>query len=321
MTRRLALAVAVAVALVGGLAPPAVGQTSGGGALRPDVVIATASDFGAGTFPGPGLPAVAPAIEPQYSWSRTTTGAHCVVFSGAIPSHLVRSVVALPGIEELPGSPVQVGDLQGAPPGAVWLDGAAPVPLDALWSAPFAVDAATPYDEGPARLVVPRCAGPSDPGPPPDPPSAATIWQRTPLPRARLEASPPGTAAWPGIVNLDSRFWNAPLPDAGADVTLDGYLVSVTARPIAFAWSFGNGATVVSDASSSSDHPAQATYRRRGDYGVILYVVWAGVAHMSAPAFGLDLGQQDLGTVTVGEHLPHHVAEIRALLRSTSARG
>jgi hypothetical protein len=121
-------------------------------------------------------------------------------------------------------------------------------------------------------------------------------------------------------VNLESRFWSDSLPDARATVTLDGWLVDATARPIAYAWAFGDGTMMVADGPGSSDAPARVTYRRRGDHGVTLYVVWAGTARVSAPALGLDLGTQELGTVTIGAPIVHHVAEIRALLRSTTRR-
>jgi hypothetical protein len=93
----------------------------------------------------------------------------------------------------------------------------------------------------------------------------------------------------------------------------------VTARPIAYAWTFGNGETSVHGAADEQASPARVTFRRRSAYRVTLHVAWAGVAHVTAPAFGLDLGVQDLGTVTLGESMTHHVAEIRALLRSRSA--
>jgi hypothetical protein len=54
---------------------------------------------------------------------------------------------------------------------------------------------------------------------------------------------------------------------------------------------------------------------------VTLYVTWAGLAHVTAPALGLDLGLQALGTVTLAEPVAYHEAEIRALLRSRTARG
>jgi hypothetical protein len=156
---------------------------------------------------------------------------------------------------------------------------------------------------------------------PPEPPSAAAIWEQTPLPRAVVHASPPGTAAWPGIVNLETRFWGTALPDAQADVVLDGYSIDVAAKPVAYAWSFGDGTTSVAPGPGSADAPSRVTYRRRGDRTVVLYVTWAGLAHITAPALGLDLGLEDLGTVTLPEPVVYREAEIRALLRSRTARG
>ena len=54
------------------------------------------------------------------------------------------------------------------------------------------------------------------------------------------------------------------------------------------------------------------------NYGVRLFVVWEGRAHISF--HGLDLADEDLGTVTLPEGSPYHVAEIRALLRTTPGR-
>jgi len=298
----------------------AAAQTTGGGELGPDYVRATASDFGAGRFPGAGLPTALPATESAYDWSRAVTGGRCVVFSGPIPPELLASVSPLPGIVVFPYAPLHVGTLQGAPPGAVRLDGTAPLPPGATAAGAFVVDTATPRAGGSGVFVVPRCAAPGE-RLPPSPPTAAAIWQQTPLPRATVHASPPGTREWPGIVNLETHFWNAALPDARAVVTLDGYVVSVAAHPIAFGWAFGDGTVTVTRGPTSADAPARSTYRRRGDYEVGLYVVWAGLAHVTAPAWGLDFGTQYLGTVTLAVSGGYHVAEIRALLRSRTARG
>jgi hypothetical protein len=240
--------------------------------------------------------------------------------AGAVPPDLAPSVTPLPGLENFPYAAIQIGSLQGAPPGAVRLDGDAPLPPGAQLAGTFVVDTATPRDGGPNSLFVPRCASPGDPLPP-APPDAATIWQQTPLPRARVHASPPGTRDWPGIVNLESRFWGDPLADARATVTIDGYAVDVAAHPVAYGWAFDDGTTSVGTSPGSRADPLRATFRRRGDHGLTLYVTWAGLAHITAPALGLDFGLHDLGTVTLPVSTIHHVAEIRALLRSRTASG
>jgi hypothetical protein len=89
---------------------------------------------------------------------------------------------------------------------------------------------------------------------------------------------------------------------------------------VAYGWSFGDGTTSVVRGPGGPDAPVRAQYRRRGNYDVRLYVLWAGLAHTTAPAWGLDFGIQSLGTVTVPETVVYHEAEIRALLRSRTAR-
>jgi hypothetical protein len=318
--KRLALGVVTFALGAVALVAPASAQTAGGGELGPDYVRATASDLGAGTFPGAGLPGVAPAVESPYTWERALTRARCVVFGGAIPPELIGSVTPLPGITAFPYSVVQVGSLQGAPAGALKLDGDAPLPPGAQLAGTFVVDTATPRDGGPGVFLVPRCTAPGAPLPP-APPGAATIWQQTPLPRAHTHSSPPGTRDWPGIVNLESRFWGDPLPDARATVTLDGYVIDVAAHPTAYGWVFDDGTTSVGSSPGDAAAPLRATFRRRGDHAVALYVTWAGLAHVTAPQFGLDFGMQYLGTVTLPVTTNHHVAEIRALLRSRTASG
>ncbi len=99
-------------------------------------------------------------------------------------------------------------------------------------------------------------------------------------------------------------------------MTLDGYVVAVAAHPVAYGWAFDDGTTSVGASPGSSADPLRATFRRRGDHGLTLYVTWAGLAHVTSPTLGLDFGMQDLGTVTLPVSVTHHVAEIRALLRS-----
>jgi hypothetical protein len=318
--RRALLVLGAAIALVGVTAvPSAAAQTSGGGELGPDSVRARASDLGAGTFPGSGLPAVAPSVESPYTWERASTGARCVLFAGAVPPDLAGSVSPLV-VAAFPYSGVQVGALQGAPAGALGLDGDAPLPPGAQLVGTFVVDAAIPRTGASGSFFVPRCAAPGD-APPPAPPDAAAIWEQTPLPRAHVHASPPGTSDWPGIVNLESRFWGDALADAHATVHLDGYEVDVVAHPVAYAWAFDDGTTSVGANPGDGGSPLRATFRRRGDHRVALFVTWAGVAHITAPSLGLDFGVQELGTVTLPTSTTHHVAEIRALLRSRAASG
>jgi hypothetical protein len=45
-------------------------------------------------------------------------------------------------------------------------------------------------------------------------------------------------------------------------------------------------------------------------------VVWKARAHIVYAPWGFDLGDSDLGTVTLPEQLTYHVAEVRAVLRT-----
>jgi len=137
------------------------------------------------------------------------------------------------------------------------------------------------------------------------------------LPRATVHADPPGTRPWPGITGMESRLWGSALPDARATVTLDGYVVDVVAHPVAYAFVVGGRVAALGPTPGDAGAPpVRFRPTRRGDTDVVEYVVWHGLAHVYAPAWGLDFGVQDLGTVTVPERAPYHVAEIRALLRS-----
>jgi hypothetical protein len=90
---------------------------------------------------------------------------------------------------------------------------------------------------------------------------------------------------------------------------------------VSYGWALSDGTTAVGTTPGGPDAPLRATFRRRGDQPVTLYVTWAGLAHVTEPTLGLDFGLQYLGTVTLPVTSVHHVAEIRALLRSRTARG
>src|SRR5262249_47718352 len=152
-----------------------------------------------------------------------------------------------------------------APPGTVGVSDPGLLPADAVIVGDFVFDIAASRTTPADTFLVPRCARPAEPLPA-APPSAAEIWQQTPLPRASIYANPPGTLGWPGITNMDTHFWSAALPDAHADVMLDGYEVHVVARPIAYAWAFGDGTVHVAAGPGGPADPAMARYHRRGDY-------------------------------------------------------
>ena len=104
--------------------------------------------------------------------------------------------------------------------------------------------------------------------------------------------------------------------DARAQVALDGYAISVVAHPIAYAWS-----SATARRRSVPGGVGRRTPRGRSTGAGVTTTwscTWCGPAWPTppAPAWGLDFGDQYLGTVTIGEPITYHTAEIRSLLRS-----
>jgi PKD domain len=300
------LVCAAVVAIPGGAA-----AQTGNGELGPDYVRASASDLGAGTFPDGGLPARDPLGESPYIWARANDPRYCVVFADPWPPEIATHVTVRP-FGSANGNPIPFGGLFGDHPTAWLLDDLALLPPDAQVVGPLVWDLGRSTAGGGNLIIVPWCPTPGT-APPWDAPTAAEIWEQTPLPRRAIGASPPGTHDWPGITRLATFFWSDARPPTTASVSLRGFDVTVVARPIGYAWSFGDGTTqIVGDPPS-----AIVPYFRRGDFDVTLYVVWEARAHMVYASWGVDLGDIDLGTVTLPEHLAYHVAEVRAVLRTT----
>jgi hypothetical protein len=290
---------------------PAVAQT-GSGELGPGSVRATARDLGAGSFAGPGVPARQPSVQSLFTWTRQGTSSVCVQFAGAVDTEA-------PGVRLIPGPTVITDQLNGpgtpvVPAGVVALARGAPLPAGASVVGDLVTEVG---ESSAAAVVVPRCVRPGDPllGAPPSP---AEVWQETPLPRPTVRASPPGTSAWPGITRLATYLWGDGVTDATAAVSLRGFDVTVNARPVAYAWSFGDGTTTVKSDLGSATAPLRVTFLRRGDYLIDLYVVWEGRARISFAGF--LVADVDLGTVTLPERVGYHVAEVRALLHSSPPR-
>ncbi|MEX1007223.1 MAG: hypothetical protein WD271_05195 [Acidimicrobiia bacterium] len=307
------LVVLLVVVSVGLGAGRADAQT-GGGELRPGYVRATARDLGAGSFPGGGLPARAPSVQSLFSWQRQASGMVCVHLAGGVPPELAGHAFPIPGPTAVTAHQVIGPGVPLVPPGVMALDDPALVPPGAFVVGDFVTEIGSAPN---LVLSVPRCVRPGAPllG---EPPSPAEIWQETPLPRTAVHASPPGTPGWPGITRLATFFWGNAVPDTIASVSLRGFDVRVVAHPIAYAWSFGEGTTLVGPDPGSAGAPVPVTFLRRGNYVVELFVVWEGRARISFD--GLELANQELGTVTLPERVPYHVAEIRAVLRTTPGR-
>ena len=300
----------VAVSSCGPGIEHAVAQTTGGGELGPGYVRATAADLGAGTFSGGGLPAQTPGER---------AALHVGPRRAPVRVRRVRRAAARRRPRHPDAGPeLRLPDRARCADRRAGGHGARATPTTRCPTARSSLGhLVQDVGDDPTRtgdlVIVPRCVGPRDP-PLPPPPSAAEIWQQTPLPRAVIDASPPGTAAWPGITRLGSDFRSDALAPTTAAVSLHGYDVVVTAVPIAYAWTFGDGNGVVSPDAAAAPRVA---YLRRGDYAVTRYVVWEG--HAEVRGFGGLVAQQYLGTVTIPERRPYHVAEIRAVLRTNPA--
>ncbi len=153
--------------------------------------------------------------------------------------------------------------------------------------------------------------------PPPPPPSPAEVWTQVPLPAAGLSVNPART----GLTQLPSWFW---VTSAGNPVTVTvivgEYSVTTTATPVAYQWSFGDGATATSYAAGSSGDPSVAhTYRFKGTYIVNLSVVYAGTYSYSGPG--------GTGTAALGQYVepvvgsPYVVQEVRSVLVPSGESG
>lgn len=161
------------------------------------------------------------------------------------------------------------------------------------------------------------CPTPAAPvPPPPPPPSPQQVVEQVAFPQPALALDPAGI----GVAQLPTWFW---LRNDGAGdvftvgpVGVGGYTVLLTARPVAYYWSFGDGSTAVSRTAGGPGSAASAsvvhTYRRKGVYTVGVSVAWAG----SYTFAGHGLRQTaSLGPVRQGEaYRSYTVQEIRSVL-------
>ena len=162
------------------------------------------------------------------------------------------------------GNPIVLGgSLFGDHPTAFLLDDLSLLPADARVIGPLVFDFGTSITGDGDLVIMPWCPTPGVPMPW-EPPTAAEIWEQTPLPRRPIVASPPGTTEWPGITRLTTYFSSDPRPPTTAAVAIDGFAVTVAASPIAYAWTFGDGSTRIVGEPADRDralHPSQQLRR------------------------------------------------------------
>jgi hypothetical protein len=166
-------------------------------------------------------------------------------------------------------------------------------------------------------LCLPQAA------PAPPPPSAEAVWQTVPLPVAQIELNPNTY----GVTQLPTWFTLAN-DAAGVDARVavpggvGGYTVTVAVHPVAFYWTFGDGATAVSETAgvqgSATLASATHTYLQPGTLQVQVMVAWAG----SYTFTGYGVTQTEpLGPVDQAESTqPYTVQQIGSVL-VPSARG
>ena len=162
--------------------------------------------------------------------------------------------------------------------------------------------------------------------PPPAPPNATQVWgnvtQTDELPPPQIELNPDEY----GVVQLPTWFWLA--NDAyGVDLRVsvpggvDGYAVTLTAHPVGYYWSFGDGETALSYTAGSPGEAKSAstvhTYLDKGTFSVGVVVAWAGSYTFSG--YGVTQTAA-LGPVNQPEVArPYVVQEIRSVLVGTGA--
>lgn len=153
--------------------------------------------------------------------------------------------------------------------------------------------------------------------PPPPPPSADAVWAAAPLPLAEIELDPSAE----GIVQLPTWFWlgndTAGQAFTLGPINLDGYSLTVTATPVRYIWTFGDGQNATTASSGGPGGASLAavthTYSEKGTYNVGVSVVWQGLTTFTYE--GKVVSETDLGQYTQSASIkPYEVEEVRALL-------
>lgn len=156
-----------------------------------------------------------------------------------------------------------------------------------------------------------------DPPIAPSPPSPAAVWRTVPLPVPQIEFNPGSY----GVTQLPTWFWLAN-DTAGVDAHVsvpggvDGYAVTVSVHPVAYNWSFGDGATAASSNAGGPGSSAAAsvthTFAEAGTFSVAVGVVWAGSYTFSGYGFTETVA---IGPVDQAETVqPYTVQQIRSAL-------
>ncbi|HTW06898.1 MAG TPA: PKD domain-containing protein, partial [Acidimicrobiales bacterium] len=162
-------------------------------------------------------------------------------------------------------------------------------------------------------VVCPQPA-PKPDVPPPPPPTPAEVWAQVPLPTPAFAINP----ATVGLTQLPSWFWvTGGIGPVTITVTIDGYVVTTTATPVAFQWDFGDGSSTTSPVpGDEADPSATHTYHFKGTYIVTLAIEYAGTFTYAGPG---GTGTDGLGDYEQpGSSAPYVVQEVRSVLLPTT---
>jgi hypothetical protein len=136
------------------------------------------------------------------------------------------------------------------------------------------------------------------------------VWAYTPLPRPIIQFNPSTV----GLTQLPTLFWASGVnQNVDARVELEGYALTVGARPTEFLWNFGDGARAESAGPGDPGDPAvEHTYTEAGTYRVVLTVVYSGSFSYSGPS---GQGGESLADYAAGPYAEAYtVQQVRSVL-------
>jgi hypothetical protein len=209
-----------------------------------------------------------------------------------------------------------------------------PIPAPGFCTDPATGQRGVPYQDyrvdlstGQQTLVGSGCEVPGTPppgqapseqaaaaaGPPPAP---QQVWKEVPLPAPSLSVNPAT-----GLTGLATWLWTVGFGPVAVNLpTIGGYTVSASAHPVTYRWIMGDGTVETSAGPGSVSAPAVAhTYQTKGDYTIVVEIVWGG--SYTAQAAGAAAQTFDLGTTSRRSSTPYHVIEIRSVLDQSGGSG
>jgi hypothetical protein len=156
---------------------------------------------------------------------------------------------------------------------------------------------------------------PSDPGPPPpppvpQPPTIGEIWRAVDLPVPAIGVNPSDR----GVTGLETWLWTATPDSVVIDVTIDGFVVTGTARVVGYRFDTGDGAVIDAAGPGTETEPAaRHTYETKRTYDLHVETVWQADAVMDGPDLTAPV-RVDLNQAVVRSTRSYQVVEVRSIL-------